>query len=109
MDEKTEWNGTGIKTERSVLLSFSFAILHFQSVHCPFNKTNGPFRFVKREFFWCLLYLTMPSRRGIILYIGWHYGSTLNLGSISSVGELVVYTDIGGGSGAANTAKAVPK
>ena len=39
-----------------------------------------------------LVYFTMPSRTGIILCHGWYYGSTLNLGSSSSGGELVVYT-----------------
>ena len=49
-DEKTEWNGTGIKMERSVPFCDPFCF-HLQSVHCPFTKTNGPFRFVKRELF----------------------------------------------------------
>ena len=35
-----------------------------------------------------------PSHRGIILYHGWHHGSSLKLGSISSGGELVIYTCI---------------
>ena len=50
---KTEWNGTGIKTERSFPFFPTCFTFHFRllSVHCPFTKTNGPFRFVKRELF----------------------------------------------------------
>ena len=51
-----EWNGTGIKTERSVPFCDPFCF-RLQSVHCLFTKTNDPFHFVKREFFWCLLYV----------------------------------------------------